>query len=617
MEIIGRYNEQQSLKQYVESDSPEFVAVYGRRRVGKTFLIKEYFNKSFSFYISGLANATKEEQLENFNATLTGYGKMAYPLTGNWMEAFRQLIHLLEHSKKKGKKVIFIDELPWFDTPRSGFITGLEYFWNSWASSRPDILLIVCGSATSWIINKLLKNHGGLHNRVTRRMSVEPFNLAECEEFFQHKKIVIDRKNMVESYMIFGGIPFYINMFEKGLSLAQNVDKLCFNKNSPLKDEFSILYSSIFKHSENHILVVKALAKKKMGLTREEIIQETKLQGGGLTTTLEELEQCSFVCSYNAYEKKTKERLYQLVDFYSLFYLNFMKNAKQGSEHFWTSIIGSAKHRAWSGYAFEQVCMQHVVQIRQKLGIAGVVSYSAAWRSKKSEPAAQVDLLIDRNDGIINLCEMKYADSEFVIDKKQDENLRNKKAAFIREAKTRKAVHITMATTYGVKHNEYRNNIQSEITMKDLFLKKNIEILIKSIKVMNIKYKEKKEFTAKELQNLFLSVNWSSGHYPDKLVIAMKNSGSVFSAYDGEKLVGLINVLDDGVMTAYIHYLLILPEYQHIGIGAQLIKMVENKYQSYLRIVLIAYEKEVGFYEHCGFKSGEEKVPMFITSLWT
>jgi len=469
MEIIGRLNEQHSLQQYVESDKPEFVAVYGRRRVGKTFLIKEYFNKTFSFYISGLANATKAEQLENFNAVLTAYGKTPYSRAKNWTEAFRQLIHLLEHSRKKGKKVIFIDELSWFDTPRSGFITGLEYFWNSWASSRPDILLIVCGSATSWIINKLLKNRGGLHNRVTRRMLIEPFNLSECEAFFQHKKIALNKKSIVESYMIFGGIPFYINMFEKGLSLAQNVDKLCFSQTGGLYDEFSILYSSLFKHSEKHEFIVKTLAKKKMGMTREEIINETKLQGGGLTAILEELEQCGFIRSYNAYEKRTKERLYQLIDFYSLFYLNFMKNNRQSDNHFWTTLIGNAKHRAWSGYAFEQVCMQHTAQIRHKLGISGVVTYSSAWRSKKSEPAAQIDLLIDRNDGIINLCEMKYSENEFIIDKKQDENLRNKKATFINETQTRKAVHFTMITTHGVKHNEYWNNIQSEVTMNNLF----------------------------------------------------------------------------------------------------------------------------------------------------
>jgi hypothetical protein len=388
------------------------------------------------------------------------------------MEAFRQLIHILENNKRKGRKVIFIDELPWFDTPRSGFITGLEYFWNSWASNRPDILLIACGSATSWMINNLLKSHGGLHNRVTRRMALAPFNLNECEEFLKYKKIVLDRKSIAGSYLIFGGIPFYLNLFEKGLSLAQNVDKLCFTSNGALKDEFSILYSSLFRHSGNHINVIHMLAKKKTGLTREEIIAGTQLQGGGLTAVLEELEQCNFIRSCNAYEKKTKGRLYQLIDFYSLFYINFIKNAKQTGNHYWTNLIDNAKHRAWSGYAFEQLCMQHTPQICRKLGISGVITYSASWRSRKtgSSEGAQVDLLIDRNDGIINLCEMKFANTEFVIDKKTDENLRNKKAAFTAETKTRKAVHITMVTTYGVKRNEYWNNIQSEVTMNDLFV---------------------------------------------------------------------------------------------------------------------------------------------------
>ena len=470
MEIIGRTKEQQALLQYFESDKPEFVAVYGRRRVGKTFLIKEFFNNKFSFYTSGLIDATREEQLENFSRTISFYGNMPYPRAENWLEAFIQLIHLLENNKKKGKKVIFIDELSWLDTPRSGFMTGLEYFWNTWASARPEILLIVCGSATSWMINKLLNNRGGLHNRVTRRMAIEPFNLLECELFFKHKKVVLERKEIIESYMIFGGIPFYLNLFEKNLSLAQNVDKLCFAKNCELKDEFSILFSSLFKRSENHELIVKTLAKKKIGMTREEIINDTKLQGGGLTTVLEELEQCGFIRSYYAYGKLTKERLYQLVDFYSLFYLNFIKNNRQNDENYWTNLIDNAKHRAWSGYAFEQVCMQHIKQIRHKLGISGVVTYTASWRSKKSEPAAQIDLVIERNDKVINLCEIKYANEEFTIDKNLDDNLRHKRGAFKYETKTRKAVHQTMITTYGIKHNMYWNNIQSEVVANDLFM---------------------------------------------------------------------------------------------------------------------------------------------------
>lgn len=468
MEIIGRYAEQKMLQQHVESEKSEFVAVYGRRRVGKTFLIKEFFKQSFAFYLTGLANVSKKEQLKNVNASLNHYGKIPYQRVESWMDAFNQLIHLLEHSKKRSKKVIFIDELPWLDTPRSGFISALEFFWNSWASSRPDILLIVCGSATSWMINKLIKNHGGLHNRVTRRMLIEPFTLGECEAFFRRRKIVMNRRSIVESYMIFGGIPFYLDMLEKGLSLAQNIDKLCFSKQGALREEFSILYASLFKHSENHVHVVKALGKKAKGLTRDEISKESKLQGGGLSAVLEELEQCGFIRKYQSFEKKSKYPIYQLVDFYTLFYLHFIRSSQAG-KHFWASMHGHARHRAWSGYAFELVCLVHEEQIKQQLGISGVLTHTASWRSLKASPGAQVDLLIDRNDSVINLCEMKYANTEFTIDRKYDENLRNKREAFISETQTRKAVHLTMVTTFGVKHNEYYGNIQSEVKMDDLF----------------------------------------------------------------------------------------------------------------------------------------------------
>ncbi|GHT23998.1 hypothetical protein FACS189430_08190 [Bacteroidia bacterium] len=470
MELLGRKNEQLVLQQLVKAKQSDFVVLYGRRRVGKTYLIKNYFNQNFSFYISGLQNATKNEQLENFNSALNFYGKMPYPRTISWLDAFRQLIHLLEHSGKRGKKVIFIDELPWLDTARSGFLTALDYFWNTWAAARRDILLIACGSATSWIIDKLLNNRGGLHNRVTRRMHISPFTLGECEAFFRHKRIHFDHKSIVDAYMIFGGIPFYLEMFERGLSVAQNIDNLLYKNDAPLKEEFSFLYASLFKNYENHIKIVEALSSKTKGLTREEIITYSKISnGGGLSTMLEELEQCDFIRRYQGFGKKEQQSLYQLADFYSLFYFNFLKHNKIKDEHYWTNFIDNARRRAWSGYAFEQVCLAHLPQIKQKLGIAGVLTNISSWRSNDKANNAQIDLLIERNDRVINLCEMKYADGKFVIDKKQDEALRNRRTAFRNETKTHKSIYMTMITTYGVKHNEYWNNIQTELTMGDLF----------------------------------------------------------------------------------------------------------------------------------------------------
>ncbi|MDR1973151.1 MAG: AAA family ATPase [Bacteroidales bacterium] len=471
MQLLGRKNEQISLQQLVEAEKSDFLVLYGRRRVGKTFLIKKFFNQDFSFYISGLKNTTQKENLANFNTALNFHGKMPYPKVNSWMDAFRQLIHLLEHSNKRGKKVVFIDEMPWFDTARSGFLTAIDFFWNTWASGRSDVLLIACGSATSWIIKKLLNNRGGLHNRVTRRMHISPFTLNECEAFFQYKKIHFDRKSIVDAYMIFGGIPFYLEMFEKGLSVAQNIDNLLYKDNAPLKNEFDFLYSSLFNNYENHIKIVEALSTKTKGLTREEIITSSKISnGGGLTSMLEELEQCDFIRKYQSFGKKEKQSLYQLIDLYSLFYFNFLKNNKIKDEHFWTNFIDNARHRAWSGYAFEQVCLAHLPQIKQKLGIAGVLTNTSSWRSNDRKNAAQIDLLIERNDRIINLCEMKYAVDEFVIDKRYDEILRKKRTSLCEQTKTRKAIHITMITTNGVKRNMYWNNIQSEVTVDDLFV---------------------------------------------------------------------------------------------------------------------------------------------------
>jgi hypothetical protein len=377
---------------------------------------------------------------------------------------------LIKNGKKKRKKVVFIDEMPWMDTHKSGFVSALEWFWNSFASAQKDIVLIICGSASSWIINKVINNHGGLHNRVTKQIYLKPFNLNECEQMLAANGISFNRHQIVESYMIFGGIPYYLSLFQKRLGLSQNVDHLCFKDKGKLTDEFENLYASLFRNYEKHIAIVKALSTKAKGLTREEIIESAKLpNGGNLTRTLEELEISGFIRRYHSFAKKEKGAIYQLVDFFTLFYFNFMFEMRENDESFWTNFIESARHRAWSGYGFEQVCLAHLPQIKHKLSIAGVLTRTAAWRSNDKENFAQIDLLIERNDKVINLCEIKYASEQFVIDKKYDEILRDKRGAFRAETKTTKAIHLTFITTYGLKHNAYWGNIQSEVTMEDLF----------------------------------------------------------------------------------------------------------------------------------------------------
>ncbi|MDR0618775.1 MAG: ATP-binding protein [Bacteroidales bacterium] len=468
--IIGRNEECQILKHCFNSNKAEFVAVYGRRRVGKTFLIKEFFRKRFTFYFSGVENTRNVIQLQNFNAAIQLYGKMHFPVANNWFRAFDQLADILSNIKSKDKKTVFIDELPWLDTTNSHFLQALEYFWNTWASSRPDIMLIVCGSSTSWMINKLLKNRGGLHNRTTMQIHLKPFTLNECELFAANRKYGLNRKQIAEMYMILGGIPYYWDLLKKNESVPQSIDRLFFHDSGILKLEFDKIYNSLFKHSENYITIVNTLAKKRIGLTRDEIVKYSGLSNGGtLTRMLEELEQSSFIRIYYGYSKNVRDKLYQLVDFYSLFYLNFIKGKRINEKRYWTKIIDTSVYKTWCGYAFEMLVLVHEKQIKQTLSIEGVLTNSYSWISKNTQTKAQIDLLIERNDKIINICEVKFSNKEFVIDKKYDETLRNKKYTFVEETKTKNAVHLTMITTYGIAHNMYWNNIQSEVVLDNLF----------------------------------------------------------------------------------------------------------------------------------------------------
>jgi uncharacterized protein len=392
-------------------------------------------------------------------------------VAANWMEAFQQISHVAEKSKQK-KKVIFIDELPWFDTPRSRFIQALEHFWNSWASARKDILLVVCGSAASWMINSLINNRGGLHNRVTQRIKIEPFTLRECEDFLTHKKITLGKYHIVQLYMVLGGIPFYWDEIKKGLSATQNINRLCFEPNGFLISEFNNLFKSLFAKAERHETIITALARKGKGLTREEISAETKHPtGGSLTRLLEELEESGFIRKYVPFGKKERNSLYQLSDFFSLFHTKFIKGQKKFDKNHWEKMVDNPKHKAWNGYAFEQVCLAHTEQIKKALGISGISTEESAWRSSQSKDGAQIDLVIDRRDGVINICEMKFSTGAFSIDKKYDTELRNKVASFRTETHTKKALFLTMITTYGLQPNSYSLNVQNDLKMDILFEK--------------------------------------------------------------------------------------------------------------------------------------------------
>ena len=476
--IIGRKAEQQMLKDWYESGRSELVVVYGRRRVGKTFLVREYFGELITFYHTALSPAelgTKGQlrsQLQNFWNSLKWQGADIDNCPKDWIEAFDQLITFLKGHPKDKRMLVFFDELPWLDTARSGFVSAFEHFWNGWGANQSNLFVIVCGSATSWVSDKLLYNKGGLYGRTTRELHLSPFTLSECEEYFSSQNIVMDRYSQLQSYMAVGGIPYYLSFFEKGKSLAQNIDSLFFKNGGRLTLEFERLYSSVFSQPEAYIKVVKALAGRREGLTRAEISAKTKIStGGGLTKILESLEVSDFIVSYHYYGRSRRELYYRLTDFYSLFYLYFVSNKKTVNTNYWENNQVSPALSAWRGLTFELVCFCHINQLKDAIGISGVHSEVSPWHysAGKSGRGAQIDMLIDRADNVVDLCEMKFSLSDFVINKSYDESLRNKLQTFIQQTSCRKAVHPVIVTTYGLTRNEYSGIIQKVITMDDLF----------------------------------------------------------------------------------------------------------------------------------------------------
>ena len=468
--MIGRNQEKARLLEAASSKYSEFVAVYGRRRVGKTFLIRETFQYNFAFQHSGLSLQNYSLQLSEFWRSLKEQGLPDCPRPHDWFDAFEYLGHLLAKSKAR-KKVVFLDELPWMDTPRANFVTALEHFWNGWASARKDILLIICGSATSWIISKVLKNHGGLHNRITLRLPLRPFTLKECLEFAQEKGLRLTMQEIAECYMVMGGIPFYWNRLQRGKSLAQNIDGLFFNPDGELHYEFNELFASLFKMNGPHVAILEALCKRQSGLTRNEIIASANLKSNGaVTKTLEELEECGFIRRFSLPVHPKTRHIYQVCDNFTLFDFQFIKGNHANDPHFWTTSLNSPMHATWAGLAFERVCVQHLDQIRKALGISGVVCNCYAWQFKGDSPkGAQIDLVIDRQDNIINLCEIKFTRKLFTIDREYHDNLQNKLQTFIDATAPQKAVHLTMISANGVAQNQYSGLLQNVVVLADLF----------------------------------------------------------------------------------------------------------------------------------------------------
>lgn len=475
-DLIGRKKEISILQNALISEEAEMISIVGRRRVGKTFLINSVYAEQMIFKVTGIQNAEGNEQLRNFAQQLKIYFKMAIipAIPKDWLDAFFILIECLKQQPKSKKTVIFFDEVPWLATHRSGFLRALSYFWNSWAVEQ-KIVVVVCGSAASWMVQKIVRNKGGLHNRITRRIKLYPFNLSETETYLKNRHIKFDRYQLAQIYMVMGGIPHYLKELQNGESVEQNIGQICFSENGLLREEFDSLYPALFDKSENHIEIIRALGSKWSGMTRTEIVKNTSLSnGGGLTRILDELEQSSFITSYFPFGKKRTGLIYRLTDEYSLFYLHFIENKRIRGAETWQKLNQTQTYKIWRGYSFENLALKHISQIKHALQIAGIYSEASAYyrAAKDGEAGVQIDLLIDRNDHAINICEIKFYNEEFIVNKAYAEELRKKVNRFRRVTKTKKQLILTLLTTFGMQRNSHGVGVVDKVLNLDAFFYK-------------------------------------------------------------------------------------------------------------------------------------------------
>lgn len=470
--IIGREQEIKKLSAAVDRVRPEFIALYGRRRVGKTFLINQIFRNQFAFKMTGVIEGTLKDQFTAFVDAMNDYGFDVPEQPKDWMQAFIMLKNALKKKVNNGEQcIVFIDELPAMDAEGSNVAGAVGYFWNNWASQYDNFVFIICGSATSWMITNVIDSKGGLHDRITVEMPIHPFTLKETEQYLEYQHFLWNRQMVLQAYMIFGGIPYYLSLLDKEESLVQNVDRLFFSQDIQMRREFRRLFNTLYKNPEKYIDIIKALNKSRKGLTREEIASELKCSNNGhLGKQLEDLACCDLIRKNIVREKeiKRKDAIYQLCDFFSLFYLTFIERAEV-EQQYWSHHINTPEVNSWMGLTYERICMAHIQQIKHSLHLDTISTLSYSWRSKTSTPAAQIDIIIERADKIVNICEVKYCQYEYNLDKDEYERINKRKNAFIQETGLRHTPWLTMITTEGVARGKYSEMIQTQVTLDDLF----------------------------------------------------------------------------------------------------------------------------------------------------
>ncbi|MCW5590202.1 MAG: AAA family ATPase [Legionellales bacterium] len=483
MKITGRDREQKKLDEFYHSNRSEFMAVYGRRRVGKTYLIKNYFKTKDCVFFSttGIDQGSFKTQRTVFCTELSRqlFHNIPIAIPTSWLKIFEILDQAINESKKKF--IIFLDELPWMTTPKSQLLETIEYFWNQHWSHTKKVKLIICGSLSSWIIRHVIENTGGFYHRVTFRLKIEPFNLSQTRSFLEiGSGINLTNAQILKLYSVMGGIPLYLEQIKKGRSADQLIDDICFNKEGLLFDEMEELVKSLFKNSSQYMDIIREIAKHRYGIDKRNLAKKVNIAyGGRLTTRLKELEDAGFIISFLPYQHKEKGIYYRIIDEYTMFYFSWIEpnirsiKRLSSSSGYWLVKSKESSFQAWKGYTFESICYKHISEIVNTLNIpktSSVYSWRYAPQAKSKEFGAQIDLLFDRNDDAITLCEIKYTDKPYSIDKQYAGLLKNKIKIFQEKTRTTKQLFFIMVSANGIKKNKYSDElIDGLVTLDDLF----------------------------------------------------------------------------------------------------------------------------------------------------
>ena len=473
MKFVARKEELLTLKTEFSKKESSFIAIYGRRRIGKTELINHFLSQQDGvlFSVTGAYDVGLKAHLANFSNKLALVFGCTEEKFTSWDKAFWALQNELRNSQlpEGGKISIFIDELPWLaEMKDNGFKGALSLFWNDFASKRDDIFLVVCGSATAWIIRHIIDDYGSLSNRITTQIHLDVFTLSESKIFLEqqgHKGL--SHKTVVDYYMVLGGVAHYLTLLNKDLSFVQNINRLFFAKNGILRTEYNRLFRSLFKNHQVHEKIVDSLSIGWSGQSLAELGKRKGLtKGAALSNALKELEASNLLVKRYRYGQKKRDVLYSIRDPFIYFYNKWIKSVSQldfiSNPNYFLAVYKSQSYKSWCGFAFENIAHQHILAIKKALGIAGVITKNHYWRANNTvSKGAQIDILLERADDVINIIECKYHNTPFTINKRYAAELENKETIFIENTGFNGSVQIVMLSSAGLKENAYSQSILS------------------------------------------------------------------------------------------------------------------------------------------------------------